>query len=236
MHPFKLAVIGGTSLLESDLFRNATPTIITTKYGPATIMEQASILFLQRHGLQQYTPPHKINHHANIAALKDSGATHIISVGSVGGMRKELAPGKVLIPDDFFAPHLAPTFFNDTQGHITPGFDQSWRQSILDILNNTNTKPIDGGVYWQTIGPRFETKAEISFYQPHVHVVGMTVASECILASEYKIPYSAICMIDNYANGVVDEELTFASFKKQVSANEAQLVIIIKTLLEKLSP
>jgi purine nucleoside phosphorylase len=236
MHPFKLAVIGGTSLLELDLFREATSTTVTTKYGPVTIVEQASVLFLQRHGLGQYTPPHKINHHANIEALKESGATHIISIGSVGGMRKELAPGTVLIPDDFFAPHLAPTFFDDTQGHITPGFDPNWRQSILDVLNNSPTPPIDGGVYWQTIGPRFETRAEISFYQPHAHVVGMTVASECILASECKIPYSAICMIDNYANGVVNEELTFASFKEQVRANEAQLVTIIKTLLEKLSP
>jgi 5'-methylthioadenosine phosphorylase len=66
--------------------------------------------------------------------------------------------------------------------------------------------------------------------------VGMTVASECILASECQIPYAAICMIDNYANGISDEELTFESFKSQVRDNEALLLSIIKIFLDKLIP
>ncbi|MBF0194774.1 MAG: MTAP family purine nucleoside phosphorylase [Magnetococcales bacterium] len=237
MPPFKLAVIGGTSLLESDLFSDAKPNTVATEYGPVTLMEQKNTVFLQRHGLEQYTPPHKINHHANLSALKEAGVSHIISVGSVGGLRLDISPGTVLVPDDFFAPHLAPTFFSDTQGHIAPSFDTIWRQKLLDTLNKSQiVQAIDGGVYWQTIGPRFETPAEINFYKPHFHVVGMTVASECILASECQIPYAAICMIDNYANGVSDDELTFESFKIQVRANEAKLVLIIKTLMEKLLP
>jgi purine nucleoside phosphorylase len=236
LHSFKLAIIGGTSLLESDLFREATPSLVTTPYGPVTLMEQESVIFLQRHGLESYTLPHKINHHANLMALKNSGVSHILSVGSVGGMRKEVAPGSVLIPDDFFAPHLAPTFFDDTKGHIAPGFDKTWRETLLSTWKECPLpQPIDGGVYWQTIGPRFETPAEIAFHQPHVHVVGMTIASECILACECAIPYAAICMIDNYANGVADDELTFESFKKQVRANESQLLDIIRNLLEKLN-
>ncbi|MBF0382531.1 MAG: MTAP family purine nucleoside phosphorylase [Magnetococcales bacterium] len=235
MHPFKLAVIGGTSLLESDLFKDAKPITVATEHGSVTLMEQGDTVFLQRHGLKEYTPPHMINHHANLSALNEVGVSNIISVGSVGGLRMENPPGTVLIPDDFFAPHLAPTFFSDTRGHIAPGFDASWRQKLLDALgNNQLINPVDGGVYWQTIGPRFETPAEIAFYQPHFHVVGMTVASECILASECQIPYAAICMIDNYANGVSDEELTFESFKKQVRTNEDKLVSIIELLMERL--
>ncbi len=221
--------------MESDLFRDATPQHIDTDYGPVTLMEQDKILFLQRHGLETYTPPHKINHHANIKALQQAEVTNILAVGSVGGMREEIGPGTVLIPDDFFAPHLAPTFFDDTSGHIAPGFDLPWRQKIVDTLKGAELPQlIDGGVYWQTIGPRFETPAEIAFHQSHVHVVGMTVASECILAKECGMAYAAICMVDNHANGVVEEELTFESFKTQVRANESKLVAIMKTLLDSL--
>ncbi|MBF0456105.1 MAG: MTAP family purine nucleoside phosphorylase [Magnetococcales bacterium] len=237
MHISKLAIIGGTSLLESDLFKGGTPITVDTPYGSVTLLSRGETLFLQRHGLESYTPPHQINHHANLKALQMAGASHILSVGSVGGMRPETPPGRVLIPDDFFAPNLAPTFFEDAQGHQPPGFNLPWRRALLALWQQSALpSPIDGGVYWQTTGPRFETPAEISFYQPHVHVVGMTVASETILAGELNLPLAALCMIDNYANGVSDETLTFQSFKAQVRANEAQLVHIIQTLMGTIAP
>ena len=62
--------------------------------------------------------------------------------------------------------------------------------------------PRDGGVYWQTIGPRFETPAEIRLIAPHADVVGMTIASECILAGELGLEYAALCVVDNLANGL----------------------------------
>ena len=39
----------------------------------------------------------------------------------------------------------------------------------------------DGGVYWQVIGPRLETVAEIRLFAQHADVVGMTMASECVV-------------------------------------------------------
>ncbi|MBF0448255.1 MAG: MTAP family purine nucleoside phosphorylase [Magnetococcales bacterium] len=237
MQSSKLAIVGGTSLLESDLFSAATSVQIETPYGTVTLLKGQSEFFLQRHGLTRYTPPHAINHHANMMALQMAGITHVIAVGSVGGMRPELSPGTILIPDDFFAPHLAPTYYDDSRGHLAPTFDLSWRQTLLDTWKQCSLPaPIDGGVYWQTIGPRFETRAEIAFYQPHVHVVGMTIASECILAAELGLSYAAICMIDNPANGVVETPLTFDSFKQQVRANEKQLVHIIQTLTGRVAP
>ncbi len=60
----------------------------------------------------------------------------------------------------------------------------------------------DGGVYWQTIGPRFETPAEIRLIAAHADLVGMTIASECIVAGELGLAYAAICVVDNLANGI----------------------------------
>jgi purine nucleoside phosphorylase len=68
--------------------------------------------------------------------------------------------------------------------------------------------PIDGGVYWQTIGPRFETPAEIRMIAPHADLVGMTIASECVIAGELGLEYAAICVVDNLANGLAEGQLS----------------------------
>merc|ERR1711971_158112 len=51
-------------------------------------------------------------------------------------------------------------------------------------------------VYVNTIGPRFETLAEINAYRPIGHVVGMTCAREWALCEELCTPYCLICFCD----------------------------------------
>ncbi|ABK44397.1 methylthioadenosine phosphorylase [Magnetococcus marinus MC-1] len=233
----KIAVIGGTSLLESHLFSGAKEYPIATPFGKVTLLEKQGLVFLQRHGMDHYTPPHLINHKANLAGLKEYGITHLLAIGSVGSMKLEHPPGTFLIPDDFLGLDVCPTFFEDARGHQVPGFDPAWRQQILAAWPPSESfgAPVDGGVYWQTRGPRFETQAEIRMYQAFTDVVGMTVASECILARELDLAYAAICIVDNYANGISDEPLTYAAFKQKVAENEARLGSLLHILLERLS-
>ena len=66
-----------------------------------------------------------------------------------------------------------------------------------------------GGVYVQTQGPRFETVAEILALSRVADLVGMTIASEATLACELGMDFSALCTVDNYANGLADGILTF---------------------------
>ena len=58
------------------------------------------------------------------------------------------------------------------------------------------------GVYWQARGPRLETPAEIRLVAAHADVVGMTVATECVIAGELGLRYAELCVVDNLANGV----------------------------------
>jgi len=66
-----------------------------------------------------------------------------------------------------------------------------------------------GGVYVQTRGPRIETVAEVQALARSADVVGMTIASEATLAIELGMEVAALCTIDNYANGLWDEALTY---------------------------
>ncbi len=233
--PLRLALIGGTSLLEASPFCHATPLPVSTPYGVVTLLEQGGLLFLQRHGLEGYTPPHRINHHAHLTALQQAGAERIVAIGSVGSLRLEMPPGTLVVPDDFYAPQLSLSFFDDHRGHRVPEFHPEWRASLLEIWQRTDLPPpCSSGIYWQTTGPRFETPAEIRLLAPHVHLVGMTIASECILAGELELPYAAVCIVDNFANGIQAEKLSYDSFKAQVHANQAVLLRTITRLVEEL--
>ena len=85
------------------------------------------------------------------------------------------------------------------------------------------TYVVDGGVYWQANGPRFETPAEIRLISGFADVVGMTVGAECVAANELGLVYAAVCVIDNLANGLDAEQLTPEQFEAGKQANQARL-------------
>ncbi|MEO5378682.1 MAG: MTAP family purine nucleoside phosphorylase [Magnetococcus sp. DMHC-6] len=231
----KLAVIGGTSLLQADWLAKAKKINIRTSSGSVTLLQNDQIVFLQRHGQKAYTPPHLINHKAHLAALFKLGVEKILAVGSVGSLHPGMPPGTLFIPDDFYAPQVNNSFYNDVRGHIAPGFPAQWRAQILAAWEKTSLPlPVHGGVYWQTTGPRFETPAEIRMHQNFCHTVGMTIASECILAAELNIPYAALCMVDNLANGVEGSTISYETFKQQVQSNRQTLLKILDALLKEL--
>jgi 5'-methylthioadenosine phosphorylase len=89
----------------------------------------------------------------------------------------------------------------------------------------------DGGVYWQVAGPRIETAAEVRLIAQHAHVVGMTVASECIVAGELGIPYAALCVVDNLANGVTTQALTAEDVRKGQAEHRPELEAVLASLL-----
>jgi purine nucleoside phosphorylase len=60
----------------------------------------------------------------------------------------------------------------------------------------------DSIVYVNTIGPRFETRAEIRAYQGVGHIVGMTCGREWALCEELSVPYCLVCFCDNACNGL----------------------------------
>lgn len=76
------------------------------------------------------------------------------------------------------------------------------RQRVISILNKHNFAPITQGTYFQTIGPRFETKAEIRLYKDYFDVVGMTGSVEATLSQELKMGFCMVGIIDNMGHGL----------------------------------
>ncbi|MPL85782.1 S-methyl-5'-thioinosine phosphorylase [bioreactor metagenome] len=188
-----LGIIGGTALLQARL-----PPLekirVSTPFGPV-LAHVGRIVFISRH--QHNTPPHRINHRAHLAAMKILGVDWLIIFGSTGSIHDELPPGSIVIPDDFFSPWDIPSLHKNDIFHTPPSIDAGLREELVRIVPEGR-----GGTYFQTLGPRFETRAEITFFARDTDVVGMTAASELTLANELGIPCAALCTVDNYANGI----------------------------------
>jgi 5'-methylthioadenosine phosphorylase len=192
---------------------------------------------LQRHdGGGTYTLPHRIDHAANMRALAEQGCDRVLAIGSVGSLHAELAVGSFACPDDFIALQLGLSALSDLRAHRPPGFDREWRRRVLSAWHEADAPELrDGGVYWQAIGPRFETPAEIRLMAAHADLVGMTIASECVVAGELGLAYAAVCVVDNLANGVEAGELSVGEMERHRSANVARLRDAIDAVLPRLS-
>jgi 5'-methylthioadenosine phosphorylase len=188
---------------------------------------------LHRHGAaERYVPPHRIDHEANLRSLLERGCDRVLAVCSVGSLKPEIAVGSLVCPDDFIALQLGLTSFDDARGHLPPGFDAEWRRRVLAASRATGGPGlVDGGVYWQTSGPRFETPAEIRLLSAHADLVGMTMASECILAGELGLAYAAVCVVDNLANGIGATPLSVEELAADRAANAGRLGEALEALL-----
>ena len=220
-----LAFIGGTGF---DLrganspFTGARDEIVETRFGVAHVthaqLEDKPIVFLHRHArpdnpTHKDVPPHRIHYRANIAALKQLGATAILASTAVGGLRREWPPGTLVCLDDLLdlTTNRAKTFFDARAIHVdvTQPYCEQLRALLLQTARAQNIELKDGGVYACADGPRFETAAEIRLYgQWGADVVGMTGAPECVLAREAEICYAGVSIVTNLAAGISPHPLT----------------------------
>lgn len=226
-----LAFIGGTGVqLQGDNspFQNATDEVVETRWGRTQLTRATlagrDIVFMHRHSASAIDggkaplaaiPPHRINYRANIAALKKLGVTAIFASTAVGSLRREWAPGTLVLLNDFldFTVSRCKTFFDERAVHIdvTEPYCPRLRSLLLMTGNDLNLALHDGGTYACAEGPRFETPSEIRAYaQWGADVVGMTGVPEVVLAREANISYAGVSVVTNFAAGISPQPLTQA--------------------------
>ena len=87
----KIGIICGYEI--NELTNNSEKIIVETIYGNVPIKfvkyKKNDIYFINRHGENKNIPPHKINYRANIQALKSCKIDNIISILTVGSMKKK---------------------------------------------------------------------------------------------------------------------------------------------------
>lgn len=212
-----IGIIGGTGLTRLTALELDRREVVRTPYGePSSTLAfgrlgGGRVVFLARHGYGHTLLPHRVNYRANMWALKESGATKVLAVASVGGIQADLMTGALVIPHQI----LDYTWGRENtycEGEVpvrhvdfTRPYDEALRKNLLDAARVVGEPVGDGGVYACTQGPRLETAAEIDrFERDGAHLVGMTAMPEAVLARELDLPYAAINVVVNAAAGRAD--------------------------------
>jgi 5'-methylthioadenosine phosphorylase len=228
----KTGVIAGTAFRRIGLPEEANPLEVATPFGKVTLFESEDMVFLPRHGMEDSTPPHRINHRAHLSAFKELAVPRIIGINSVGSLKPGIPPKTILIPHDYINLWGIQTLFDGEIRHITPGLNEGLRRLILGVSKKRNVEVTDGGIYIQTTGPRLETRAEIQLLQQFGDVVGMTMGNEATLSQELSIPYASICSVDNYCHGISQTLLTAEEILRNAQINMQRVKTLVLATVE----
>jgi 5'-methylthioadenosine phosphorylase len=162
------------------------------------------IAFLNRHGKGHKLAPSEVPFAANIFALKKLGAHSIISSGAVGSLREKIAPGDLVIVDQFIDKTFRRqnTFFGGFGAvHCEMAQPVCGRlgKKLYETAKNVDIKIHSKGTYVCMEGPQFSTRAESLMHRAWGgDLIGMTAMPEAKLAREAQICYALIALASDY--------------------------------------
>lgn len=211
-----LALVGGTGLTELEA---PVETVdIETPYGPTSAPVRVlakgplRLLFLPRHGNPHRFPPHRVNYRANLWALREAGADHVLAVYAVGGLHEPYAPAVLAAPDQLIdyswgREHTYSDSGEEPLVHVdfTRPFDGTLRRALLAVAQDCAVELVDGGCIGVFQGPRLESAAEIErARRDGCDMAGMTALPEAGLARELGLDYAGLAVVSNWGAGVGD--------------------------------
>ena len=240
----KVAIIGGSGLENPGILKNAVEKTIETPYGNPSSnfktgqIEGVEVAILSRHGRNHEIPPSQINNRANIWAIREMGCTHILVTTACGSLREEIKRGDLVIPDQFidFTRHREVTFHEKFEAGnlqhtaMAEPFDAGLRKKFIDSAGKLNLPFHHKGTVITIEGPRFSTRVESNMFRLWgADVINMSVAPECILANEMRIPYAAIALSTDYDCWKTDEEpVTWEEVLKVFNQNVNNVIRLLQ--------
>lgn len=243
------AIIGGSGLAKLSALSNTRRQVVRTPFGEPSgaltfgTLGGQEVVFLARHGYGHTIAPHEINYRANIWALKELDVNGVLAVAAVGGIRADLVPGTLVVPDQIidYTHSRKSTFFSGSENPIshidfTLPYSQSMRQMLLKAATQCGEAVIDGAVYACTQGPRLETAAEIErIARDGGDLVGMTGMPEASLAREAELEYASLAVVVNHAAGRGDSSRAIAidTLESVLNATITRAVTVLETALRK---
>lgn len=231
------AIIGGTGLNQLPGMQDLRERCVESAWDerPVTVFQgrfhDQDVLFLPRHGVGHRLPPHRINYRANVDALKLAGASEIVAVVAVGGIRRDLPPAALAIPADIIdytygRGHSYCDGESDAVQHIefAPPYSERLRDSLLAAAGEPLPENTVLGV---TQGPRLESAAEIRRMQRDgCDMVGMTSMPEAALAREAGMDYANLAVVVNWAAGI-GEGAIHAEIEQSIAQGMARVECLL---------
>lgn len=153
-----------------------------------------------------------------IHMLKKMGCQYLLITCAAGSLRQEVGEGQIMMITDHinFQPGNPLVGPNDESiGPRFVGMEDAYDLGLQDVVQKAADKhgvTLHRGVYLSTLGPSFETPAEIrAFRMMGADAVGMSVVPEVILARHCGMRVAGLAAITNLAAGMSKEHITHAA-------------------------
>src|SRR3954447_25248268 len=234
-----VAVIGGSGFYE--FLHDAREVEVSTPYGdpsaPVAVGDVAGtpVAFLPRHGKGHAFPPHLINYRANLWALRSLGVRQVFAPCAVGGLRDEVAPGDLVVPDQLVArtSGRVQSCVESRAAHVP--FADPYCPTLTRVLAAADGVR-HGGTMVVIEGPRFSTRAESRHYAAQGWtLINMTGHPEAVLAREMQLCYAPLALVTDMDAGVetgegVGQEEVFAMFARNIDRLKTLLAGVVGKL------
>jgi 5'-methylthioadenosine phosphorylase len=235
-----VAVIGGTGFY--TFLDDAEELAVETPYGapsaPVAVGTVAGrrVAFLPRHGRHHEYPPHAIPYRANLWALRALGVRQVLAPCAVGGLRHDVAPGDLVVPDQLVdrTYRRVPSYVETGAVHLP--FADPYCPRVSKALVAAAPDVRAGGAMVVIEGPRFSTRAESQQYAAAGGtLINMTGAPEAALARELRMCYASIALVTDMDAGAesgagVGQEEVFALFRANLDRLSGLLTTAVAAL------
>lgn len=150
-----------------------------------------------------------------IHIVKKLGCQYLLVTCAAGSLRQEVGAGEVMMITDHINCQPGNPLVGPNDESIGPrfvGMENAYDLGLQDVAQKAADKhniQLHRGVYLSTLGPSFETPAEIrAFRVMGADAVGMSVVPEVILARHCGMRVACLAAITNLAAGMSQERIT----------------------------
>ena len=205
-----LGVIGGSGFYQIGGLEMVERIDVATPFGAPSDsfyrgrIGDIEVVFLARHGRGHRILPSELNYRANIYGMKRLGVDHLVSVSTAGSMRENIAPGDLVVINQFVdhTYQRRPTFFGDgIVAHVSLADPvcAELSRDLAEAGRAAGAKMHEGGTYLCIEGPQFSTRAESRLYRDWgVDIISMTAMQEARLAREAELCYATLALVTDY--------------------------------------
>lgn len=176
-----------------------------------------------------------------VRAMVRWGVRQVVLTNAAGGINTAFTQGALMLIDDHINllgmnPLVGPNIdeFGPRFPDMTYVYDRELRALAIEAAAAAAV-PLQRGVYLATLGPSYETPAEIrAFRALGADAVGMSTVPEAIAARHMGAAVVGISCITNPAAGVVDEPLNHDDVMATASRVRGQFIALLDSLIARL--
>ncbi|OGT38930.1 MAG: purine-nucleoside phosphorylase [Gammaproteobacteria bacterium RIFCSPHIGHO2_12_FULL_38_14] len=177
-----------------------------------------------------------------VQIVRKLGCQVFLITAAAGSIREDIGAGELMMVTDHINFHPGNPLVGPNDESIGPRFlsmedayDEGLRTMMHEVTSRLNI-PLAEGVYLSTLGPSYETPAEIrAFKKWGADVVGMSVVPEVILARHCGMRVVSVVAVTNAAAGLSAEKISHEGTLHFGEIATRKLIKIIPEFMKKVS-